>query len=57
MTAGTWAPDYPIRTSRLLLRPHLESDLDDLVPFHSDPEVTETEVLVRYSLRKDAAPS
>jgi RimJ/RimL family protein N-acetyltransferase len=22
------------------LRPHLESDLDDLVPFHSDPEVT-----------------
>jgi RimJ/RimL family protein N-acetyltransferase len=35
-----WAPDYPIRTARLLLRPHLESDLDDLVPFHSDPAVT-----------------
>ena len=42
MTAGTapWAPSYPIRTARLLLRPHLESDLDDLVPFHSDPEIT-----------------
>jgi RimJ/RimL family protein N-acetyltransferase len=37
---GAWAPEYPIRTPRLLLRPHLESDLDDLVPFHSDPEVT-----------------
>jgi RimJ/RimL family protein N-acetyltransferase len=40
MTVGPWVPDYPIRTTRLLLRPHLESDLDDLVPFHSDPEVT-----------------
>ena len=38
--AEPWAPSYPIRTARLLLRPHLESDLDDLVPFHSDPEVT-----------------
>lgn len=35
-----WAPAYPIRTARLLLRPHLETDLDDLVPFHSDPQVT-----------------
>lgn len=35
-----WAPAYPIRTPRLLLRPHLETDLDDLVVFHSDPEVT-----------------
>ncbi|MEX1079933.1 MAG: GNAT family N-acetyltransferase [Homoserinimonas sp.] len=35
-----WAPAYPIRTDRLILRPHLETDLDDLVPFHSDPEVT-----------------
>jgi len=40
MTAAPWAPNYPIRTARLELRPHLESDLDDLVPFHSDPEVT-----------------
>jgi RimJ/RimL family protein N-acetyltransferase len=38
--AEPWAPSYPIRTPRLLLRPHLETDLDDLVPFHSDPEVT-----------------
>lgn len=38
--AQPWAPSYPIRTARLLLRPHLESDLDDLVPFHSDPQVT-----------------
>jgi RimJ/RimL family protein N-acetyltransferase len=42
MSAATepWAPACPIRTERLLLRPHLESDLDDMVPFHSDPEVT-----------------
>jgi RimJ/RimL family protein N-acetyltransferase len=39
-TIGPWTPKYPIRTDRLLLRPHLESDLDDLVPFHSDPNVT-----------------
>jgi RimJ/RimL family protein N-acetyltransferase len=38
--AGLWSPAYPIRTTRLLLRPHVEGDLDDLVPFHSDPEVT-----------------
>ncbi|MHA6693511.1 GNAT family N-acetyltransferase [Homoserinimonas sp. A520] len=38
--AEPWAPTYPIRTERLLLRPHLETDLDDLVLFHSDPEVT-----------------
>src|SRR5690554_1732839 len=38
--AGPWTPSYPIRTARLLLRPHLESDLDDLVPFHSDPNIT-----------------
>lgn len=39
-TTGPWAPAYPIRTARLLLRPHLEGDLDDLVPFHSDAQVT-----------------
>jgi RimJ/RimL family protein N-acetyltransferase len=29
----------PLRTERLLLRPHRLEDLDDLVRFHSDPEV------------------
>lgn len=29
----------PITTDRLLLRPHRMDDLDDLVVFHSDPEV------------------
>jgi RimJ/RimL family protein N-acetyltransferase len=29
----------PIATDRLLLRPHRMDDLDDLVRFHSDPEV------------------
>lgn len=38
--ARSWAPSYPIRTARLTLRPHLASDLDDLVIYHSDPEVT-----------------
>lgn len=32
-------PSYPIETERLLLRPHRRGDLDDLVRFHSDPEV------------------
>lgn len=32
-------PALPIRTERLLLRPHRPEDLDDLVRFHSDPEV------------------
>ena len=32
-------PTYPIETPRLLLRPHELRDLDDLVAFHSDPEV------------------
>lgn len=32
-------PDFPIRTDRLLLRPHCIEDLDDLVRFHADPEV------------------
>jgi RimJ/RimL family protein N-acetyltransferase len=31
--------DFPIRTARLDLRPHRADDLDDLVAFHSDPEV------------------
>ena len=29
----------PITTDRLVLRPHTMEDLDDLVVFHSDPEV------------------
>lgn len=33
------SPVYPVRTERLDLRPHRESDLDDLVAFHSLPEV------------------
>jgi RimJ/RimL family protein N-acetyltransferase len=33
-------PGYPIRTDRLDLRPHRETDLDDLLAFHSSPAVT-----------------
>lgn len=32
-------PDYPVRTERLDLRPHREDDLDDLLTFHSQPDV------------------
>lgn len=32
-------PSYPIKTDRLDLRPHRMNDLDDLLAFHSDPEV------------------
>jgi RimJ/RimL family protein N-acetyltransferase len=32
-------PSYPLRTARLDLRPHREDDLDDLLGFHSLPEV------------------
>ena len=32
-------PNYPLRTSRLNLRPHRDDDLDDLLRFHGDPEV------------------
>ena len=32
-------PAYPISTQRLDLRPHRPSDLDDLLAFHSDPDV------------------
>ena len=37
---GVWLPTYPILTARTSLRPHRMADLDDLVVFHSDPEVT-----------------
>lgn len=33
-----WQPS-PITTPRLILRPHTMDDLDDLLEFHSDPEV------------------
>ena len=32
-------PTFPLRTARLDLRPHRVEDLDDLLEFHSDPEV------------------
>lgn len=34
-------PFLPIRTERLLLRPHAESDLDALLDYHSRPEVAQ----------------
>lgn len=34
-----WTPVYPVVTERLRLRPHTPDDLDDLLQFHSDPEV------------------
>jgi RimJ/RimL family protein N-acetyltransferase len=37
---AVWAPEYPIETARLRLRPHRPDDLDDMIVFHSDPEVT-----------------
>jgi RimJ/RimL family protein N-acetyltransferase len=36
---GGLRPDYPVRTERLDLRPHRREDLDDLLAFHSDPDV------------------
>ena len=35
-----WAPEYPIVTARLRLRPHRPDDLEDLLVFHADPVVT-----------------
>jgi len=34
-----WTPVLPISTPRTRLRAHTPDDLDDLVRFHSDPEV------------------
>jgi len=34
-----WAPALPIRTPRLLLRAHEHGDLDDILEYHSDPDV------------------
>jgi RimJ/RimL family protein N-acetyltransferase len=36
----TWTISGELGTDRLVLRAHLASDLDDLVLFHGDPEVT-----------------
>lgn len=36
---GSWAPGEPIETERLVLRPHAAEDVDDLLEFHSDPDV------------------
>ena len=35
---GLW-PSYPLRTARLNLRPHRLTDLDDLLRFHSSPDI------------------
>jgi RimJ/RimL family protein N-acetyltransferase len=34
-----WTPSLPIPTERLELRAHTAADVDDLLVFHSDPEV------------------
>ena len=39
MTGAGLPVRLPITTDRLVLRPHTMDDLDDLVVFHSDPEV------------------
>jgi RimJ/RimL family protein N-acetyltransferase len=39
VTGAGLAVRLPITTDRLVLRPHTMGDLDDLVVFHSDPEV------------------
>lgn len=37
--AVVWLVDLPIETQRLTLRVHRSTDVDDLLVFHSDPEV------------------
>jgi RimJ/RimL family protein N-acetyltransferase len=39
MTTDPWVLPDSIRTERLLLRPHRPDDVDDLLVFHSDPEI------------------
>jgi RimJ/RimL family protein N-acetyltransferase len=39
MVTTPWDPEYPVVTERLLLRPHSLGDLEDLLVYHSDPEV------------------
>jgi RimJ/RimL family protein N-acetyltransferase len=39
MTTDPWVLPDSIRTERLLLRPHGPDDVDDLLVFHSDPDI------------------
>src|SRR4051812_6333275 len=39
MTELPWRPELPIITERLALRVHEPDDADDLMQYHSDPEV------------------
>lgn len=39
MTTDPWVLPDSLRTERLLLRPHRAADVDDLLVFHSDPEI------------------
>jgi RimJ/RimL family protein N-acetyltransferase len=39
MTSLPWQPTLPIVTERLALRVHEPADVDDLLQYHSDPEV------------------
>jgi RimJ/RimL family protein N-acetyltransferase len=39
MTTQPWVLPASVRTERLLLRPHRPGDVDDLLVFHSDPDI------------------
>jgi len=39
MTTAPWVLPESVRTERLLLRPHRPDDVDDLLVFHSDPDI------------------
>jgi RimJ/RimL family protein N-acetyltransferase len=39
MTSEPWVLPEAVRTERLVLRPHRPGDVDDLLVFHSDPEI------------------
>ena len=39
MTTGPWELPDSVETERLLLRPHRRGDVDDLLVFHSDPDI------------------
>jgi RimJ/RimL family protein N-acetyltransferase len=39
MTTDPWVLPDAVRTERLLLRPHRTEDVDDLLVFHSDPDI------------------
>jgi len=64
---GEWRLPTPLTTARLELRPHEAGDVDDLLGFHADPEVTahlpwprrrtreEVEAFLAQHVRMDAA--